>query len=136
MSLAKENQKIANQLVETGVATQTLDSTNVTNATNGFYVSLPGHYNETTKNYPLLVSIHGGGQTGTADSALHLLLNDGLAQLIQLKKFPASFTVNGQNFSFIVLAPQFNGYPSSQQVEDVILYAKRHSRVDASRTGW
>ena len=126
-------QQAANQLIETDIPVQTLDSANVTNAVNGFYVCLPAHYKETTKSYPLLVSLHGGGQTGSADSDLRLLLNDGIAQTIQTKKFLPSFTVNGQNFSFIVLCPQFNGFPSSQQVEDFILFARRRYRVDASR---
>ena len=132
-SYLSELQRAANQVVETGVPLLGLDSSNVTNATNGFYYSLPGHYSQTSKSYPLIVSVHGGGQIGTSDSELKLLMNDGIVQTIQLKKFLPSFTVNGQNYSFIVLAPQFNGFPSSQQVEDFILFAKKHYRVDPKR---
>ena len=59
--------------------------------------------------------------------------NDGVAQLIYISKFPPNFQVNGKNFSFIILNPQFNKYPASANIEDIILYARKKYRVDASR---
>ncbi len=122
-----------NDLVETTPLKLVKDSSIINSAINGMYVSTPAHYNETTKNYPLLLFIHGAGQIGTVPGDLTLLLNDGVAQLIYIGKFPPSFTVKEKNYSFIILNPQFNRYPSSAEVEEIITYATQKFRIDATR---
>src|SRR5215213_11472248 len=58
----------------------------------GYYQALPSNYDKTTQVYPLLVYMHGAGQIGNGNSDLSLLLKDGVAQVINDKKFPGTFT--------------------------------------------
>jgi predicted peptidase len=99
----------------------------------GFYSAVPANYDRTVKAYPLLISIHGGGQYGNGALDLPLLLNDGIPQLLDEKIFPPNFIVKEKNYSFIVIAPQLKQFPSPQEIKDVIEYAKDHYRVDTSR---
>ena len=113
--------------VQTGVAVK------INNVIGGFYAALPSYYNQTTKSYPLLVSLHGAGQTGNGNTNLPFLLNDGIAKLIAAQTFPPNFLVNGKNYSFIVLTPQFSKYPGVTEVQSFITYARKKYRIDASR---
>ena len=99
----------------------------------GYYIGLPSNYAQTTRSYPLLVYMHGAGQFGNGNTDLSLLLKDGVAQVINDKKFPGSFTVNNQSFSFIVLLPQTKSFPGAADIKDCIELAKKSWRIDASR---
>jgi len=101
--------------------------------TGGFYSAVPVNYSTTTKSYPLLISVHGGGQYGNGALDLPILLNDGIPQLLDEKIFPPDFLVGGIHYSFIVLAPQLKAFPVAQDIKDVIDYAKKTYRIDASR---
>ena len=122
-----------NDIIETQPAILTPVTTTLSDVIGGYYTGLPAHYNETSKNYPLIIFIHGGGQVGDGKLDLPLVLNDGVTQLLGAKLFPPNFKVNGKNFSFIVLAPQFSQYPSNEQVAFFMDYAKQHFRVDTTR---
>ncbi len=122
-----------NDIIETDPLVLTRDSSVINSSLNGMFVTLPGHYPVTTKSYPLLIFIHGAGQIGSNPEDLTLLLNDGIAQLIYISKFPPNFNVNGKNFSFIILNPQFNKRPGSSAIEDIIVFAKKTYRIDISR---
>ena len=99
----------------------------------GYYAAVPYNYDLTTKSYPLIVFIPGGGQYGNGSTDLPVLLNDGMAQLLDEGTFPPSVTVDGKTFSFIVLTPQLTQYPSIQSLDNFITYAKKNYRVDTSR---
>lgn len=99
----------------------------------GYYESIPNHYLSTTKTYPLLLFLHGAGQEGNGGSDLPLLLNDGIIKSISQKTFPPNFNVNGNDFSFVVLAPQMRGMPPDSLVISFLNYAVSHYRIDASR---
>ena len=72
----------------------------------GFYEYLPKDYNTGTASYPLIVFVHGIGELGSGSQAdLSKLQWTGLVGLINVGNFPVSFTVNNQNFSFIVISP-------------------------------
>lgn len=101
--------------------------------TGGFYSAIPANYAKTTKSYPLLVSVHGGGQYGNGALDLPILLNDGIPQLLDEKIFPPNFLVNGKHYSFIILAPQLKAFPIAQDIKDVIDYAKNKYRIDTTR---
>jgi predicted esterase len=101
---------------------------------NGFYEYLPQGYNtNTNQTYPLIVFVHGIGELGNGTTQLSSLMNTGLAAAINYGQVPASFTVNGQTFSFLVISPQFIAWPSPTDIDAVINYAVSHYRVDASR---
>ena len=88
----------------------------------GFYTALPANYPKTSKSYPLLLSIHGGGQYGNGQLDLPVLLNDGLPQLLDEKVFPANIVSNNTNYSFIIVAPQLKQFPTAQEIKDMIDY--------------
>ncbi|MDQ6844731.1 MAG: T9SS type A sorting domain-containing protein [Bacteroidota bacterium] len=48
-------------------------------------------------------------------------------------KFPASLSVNGQTFKFIVILPQFSSGASPSNVDQVITYLISHYQVDSNR---
>jgi predicted peptidase len=122
-----------NDLVETEPPLFTPVSTRINDVTFGLYSSVPVHYSETTKKYPLIIFIAGAGQLGTTKDELSWLLNDGMMKLIAEKKFPANFKVDGKNYSFIVLTPQFRQVPTLAEVMDFVAYAKNNYRIDLSR---
>ena len=99
----------------------------------GFYSAVPVNYSKTTKSYPLIVCIHGGGQYGNGDLDLPVLLNDGIPQLLDEGIFPPNFTIGATNYSFIVIAPQLRQFPIAGEIKDVIDYARKTYRIDSTR---
>lgn len=99
----------------------------------GYYIALPAHYQESSKKYPLLLFIHGGGQYGNGNSDLPYLLSDAIPELLDEQFFPASFAVNGKHYSFIVMAPQFIRDPYNNEVTSAVEYAKANYRIDSTR---
>ncbi|MEP6749433.1 MAG: PHB depolymerase family esterase [Bacteroidota bacterium] len=122
-----------NNIIETMPPVQTAVAANVNGFIGGYYEALPVHYQSTTKKYPLLIFLHGGGQLGDGTTDLPLVLVDGVAKTINEQKFPPDFTVNGHHFSFIVLSPQFNAYPTDSAVLSFIRYALKKYRTDPAR---
>ncbi len=100
---------------------------------NGFYEYLPAGYTTGSQTYPLLVFLQGQGEHGNGGSDLSRVLDNGTPHLISLGTFPASFTVDGQTFSYIVITPQFITTPSETDVDAVIEYALSNYRVDVHR---
>ena len=99
----------------------------------GFYQALPPSYDSNTNSYPLLVFLHGGGELGNGDDQLPLVLKNAIPRLMDEKTFPISFTVSGQQYSFIVVSPQFKEWPKPEDVEAVVNYSVDHYRVDTQR---
>jgi predicted peptidase len=99
----------------------------------GFYQAIPALYATNEKQYPLLLFIHGGGQFGNGSYDLPLLLNEGIPQLLDEKKFPPDFIVNGAHHSFIVLIPQFNRVPDNTVIASFLDHARKNYRIDTSR---
>lgn len=103
----------------------------------GFYEYLPeGYFTEpSTTSYPLLIFFHGGGEIGEDSSALSRLLRNGPLKHVKDGSLPKSFTSNGREFKFIIIAPQFvssgDSYPN--EIDAIIEYAKKQYRVDVSR---
>ena len=125
--------KDPNNWVETTPPVLKGDITRVNEVIGGFYSALPSFYDQTTKKYPLLLFMHGAGQFGNGSVDLPRLLNESIPQLLEEKKFPANFSVKGKNFSFIILAPQFQAFPTNAQVKSFLDYAKQTYRVDETR---
>jgi len=101
----------------------------------GFYEYLPQGYSTDAPGttYPLMIFLHGGGETG--EGALDKLLINGPLKLISDSTFPASFTVNNKTYKFIIIAPQFtsSGDPFSEELDAIIEYTKQNYKVDVSR---
>ena len=124
---------LADSQPETAPAVQTAVKVTVGSKIGGFYKALPARYDSTTKKYPLLVFLHGVGELGNGTTDLSRLLGNAVPKLLNQKTFPAQFTVNGANYSFIVINPQFNEWPLAADVNAMIDYAVANYRVDESR---
>ena len=101
----------------------------------GYYEYLPQGYSPSgTQTYPLIIFVHGVGELGDGSPwSLPRLLYHGLPKVINQGQFPASFNVNGQSHKFIVLSPQFIGWPSPPDINQIIDYALANYKVDANR---
>lgn len=111
-------------------------NTYVSGKVNGFYDYLPNGYNSGGQKYPLYIVLQGISQLGDGSQGqLEYLLGvwGSPPWLIANNKFPSSFTVNGQSFSFIVFTPQFSSGFGSSDILDVVNYCKKNYRVDESR---
>lgn len=108
-------------------------SQTIGDAVAGYYAGLPSDYDSVTTQYPVLIYIPGAGQFGNGAVDLPLLLKDGPAQLIDEKKFPSTFKVNGQTFSMIVFTPQLKGYSTTYNIERFIDFVKKNYRIDSTR---
>lgn len=122
-----------NSVVETKPPVQRPVSVNVNANIGGYQEALPARYDSTTKKYPLLIFLHGIGELGDGVSNIWMAGAIGTPGLITQQRFPASFTVNNKNFSFIVISPQFKSWPSSNDVNAMIDYALSKYRVDPTR---
>ena len=99
----------------------------------GYYKALPARYGESKEKYPVIIYFHGGGQYGNGSSELPKVLEEGIPELLAAKKFPPSFTVGDEKFSFIVIAPQFTKKIGNSEVDSLVTYVKNSFRIDPSR---
>jgi predicted peptidase len=99
----------------------------------GHYVAAPALYKSTTKRYPMIVSISGQQELGTAGTDFNKVLLFGIPKRISDKVFPPNFVVGGKNYSFLVMIPQFVKWPSVEDIKAVITYAVKNYRVDSTR---
>jgi predicted peptidase len=119
--------------VETEFQTMVAVHDSVNEAIGGFYASVPVHYDVSSKKYPLLICFHGSGQFGNGKDELSKLDIHGIPELLKERIFPPNFKVNGKNYAFIILMPQFKRYPFYPELESYINYAKQHYRIDSTR---
>lgn len=101
----------------------------------GYYEYLPANYASSTSGFPLIIYSGGAGSFGNGTSTqLPKLLTEGIPYYIKNGQFPASFTVNNQTSSFIVISPQFVNWPKPDDVEKVINFVINQGyKVDQSR---
>lgn len=69
----------------------------------GYYIYLPAGYKNNTKNYPLLVFLHGKGERGNGTSELGRVLNTGIPNLIKNNKWKTK-----PRYPMIVVSPQYD----------------------------
>lgn len=106
---------------------------NVNEAVQGYYVALPSLYQQTTKRYPAILFLPGGGQGGNGSTELSYLALDGMMKLVLQKEFPPNVVAGGTNYSFIILSPQFNRQPSGSELLSVFEHMKNNYRIDSTR---
>jgi dienelactone hydrolase len=101
----------------------------------GYYEYLPKDYNSSqTELYPIIIFLHGFGDKGNGKlPELNYVLREGLPKYISQGQFPESFKVEGRNFRFIVISPQFSIWPHRQHVQEVLNYILPRYKVDQSR---
>lgn len=99
----------------------------------GFYQYLPKDYASNSNKYPVVIMLHGIGERGANTTNL-ATLETGIWTVA--KNGPAKLVKNGQQFPFILIAPQlknnFGTWPS-WYVMEVIDYVKTYLRIDEKR---
>jgi dienelactone hydrolase len=120
----------ANETLETAPPINTPKTIAINWNVSGFYETLPARYTLTTKKYPLIVFLHGGGELGTGLSRLTCC---GIPYYTSRKTFPPKFYYNGTYYSYIIISPQFRQTPNASDIQSVLNYAKSHYRIDATR---
>ncbi len=116
--------------------THTARTVTINSKCRGYWEYLPVNYaGNTTTKYPLIFYIHGGGSYGNGTaSAMNIMLSyEGIPYYINTGAFPATFTVNGQTTSFIVISPQFTSRPTPLEIKQVIDYMIPRYRIDTTR---
>ncbi|RAJ79935.1 REJ domain-containing protein [Chitinophaga dinghuensis] len=100
----------------------------------GLLESLPQDYATSNKKYPLLLFFHGLGEEGDGINDIWRVIANGPPKLINQGTFPATFTVNGNTYSFIVICPQMKGPPPNiRDLDSIINYCFKNYRVDTNR---
>lgn len=92
----------------------------INNVVKGFYSAVPANYDENSKLYPTLIFIHGAGQYGNGSYDLTILLNEEVPQLLDEKKLPQLFHVNGEDVSMLVLVPKLTVQLDTYEVIEFI----------------
>ncbi|WP_224361506.1 carboxylesterase family protein [Hyalangium versicolor] len=102
----------------------------------GFYESLPrGYDNDPSRQWPLIIFLHGLGQRGNGTTELPWVLEQGMPALINAGE-QLEYPVNGVNDSFVVLMPQLGASASdwhAYYVDRLIDYAQANYRIDPRR---
>ena len=109
------------------------DTQRINKAFGGYYVALPSDYSESIKKYPLIFFLHGLGQRGDGKEQLKYLLFDGIGKVIKDNRLPATFTVKGEEFSFIVVTPQYNKQPTVEEVNELLDTLLKKYRIKNNR---
>jgi predicted peptidase len=99
----------------------------------GYYSGVPVQYSRNqNKLYPLIVCFHGAGGFGNGGDELENVMS-GVAGLLNMNQFPPSFKIGDSSYSFLTLAPQFRVYPTNEDIESFLEFARAKYRVDLSR---
>lgn len=104
----------------------------INEAFGGYYIALPNSY-DSVKRFPLLVFLHGLGQRGDGNSQLNYLLFDGVGKVINDDRMPLFFKVKGEEFSFIVLSPQYQKQPTEEEVIQLLDSVVKKYKVRTNR---
>ncbi len=122
---------------QTVIGRQTVDSftRNSYGGTTYALTWLPQTYNSTTRDYPLIIFLHGAGETGTTISNLSRLNNTGLPSRIAGGFNPVAVNPRtGVTDSFIVVSPQAPSWSYSYtELKHILPGILNKYRVDRTR---
>lgn len=113
--------------------------TSNTSPTQPALLHLPVNYNNTQKNYPLLVFLHGAGEASKYPDLSKIYENSsrgGPAYFIANNQWPENFInpADGQQYQFIVLSPQATNWSTrAAGLNWIIDFMVRNYRVDKNR---
>jgi len=122
--------------VETGLPVQKAITRSIGANIGGYLEALPKHYaDHPKKKYPLIIFLHGIGEMGDgSQKSLQKVADNAIPKLIANKQFPANFkSPSGGTYQFVVLSPQFRGWPMPLDINVMINYALKHYKVDPTR---
>ncbi len=105
----------------------------INQAFGGYYVGLPPQYHDNTDSLPLFLFLHGLGQMGNGQDHLPYLLYDGIGKLLKDNRVPTTIRSGKENFSFIIVSPQFSVQPSVNEVVEMLDYICKAYRVNKRR---
>src|SRR5690349_9456256 len=91
----KKHLQLQGELIETQPPRLEGHTVQVNAAIGGYYSSLPQNYGQNSLRYPLLVFLHGAGQTGNGGSDLPFVLDEAVPEVIKENRFPPNFVVKG-----------------------------------------
>lgn len=95
---------------------------------------LPDDYQNTTKDYPLIIFLHGVGEKGSTIADLQKLCGTGLPQRIANGFKPAAFAPDGTFTKFIVCSPQSASWSEEEpQIKYILPDLQSRYRIDANR---
>lgn len=99
---------------------------------------LPDDYNSTNISYPLIIFLHGSGETGDGVTGLNNLLHTGLPKKISDGWNPQAVNpADGKNYKFIVVSPQAptsSGWSYSYtHVKYILADLLKRYRIDSNR---
>lgn len=135
MTVAAENQAptATAATATTSLHVQRPISYNINSNIGGYLEALPGGYNSASTKHPLIIYLHSYMEMGNGSADLGKVSSHAIPKLIKEGRFPTTFSVNGQVFSFIVLSPQFKTWPKATDVSEMIRFASSRYRVDPAR---
>jgi predicted peptidase len=131
--IPKEEPPIPEDPIETEPVVLTKVKKRINSSFTGYYEALPANYSKTTSKYPVLIYIHGLGQRGDGTTQLDFVGIDGLGSLLEKKSLPPNFNVNGRNFSFIYICPQYWSTPTADEVKSMLDTMLTRYRIDTKR---
>lgn len=106
----------------------------VNRAIAGYVSATPQSYQKKGELHPLIISLHGSGQYGDGTyTGIAKIFAGGIPKALRDSSFSLAYHLNGEKFSFIILAPQFVAYPKVEVVQSFIEYAKQNYRIDSTR---
>lgn len=125
--------KVTETTIETEPAIYTPITTFVNDNCGGYWEALPANYQNTTQKYPLIVFMTGVSRLGPGTPESLDRIAGPIHTYLLNQTFPANFTVNNENFSFIVISPQFIEWPDPDNVNSLLKYLSAKYRIDPSR---
>lgn len=122
----------------TGVGNQKIDKFPIDASGDSLFglTWLPASYADSpSKSYPLIIFLHGSGQSGTGQAGLSNLITAGLPQKIAAGLQPSAVSpIDGHTYEFIVVSPQDASWtPTYGKLKFILPDVLSRYRIDTSR---